>query len=135
MFLCPSNMFCTVQVPLYALSMFQYQYCSCSGTRIVGYPILQVIRYQKVLQSSGTHTPCHPILCSDPVLPLHSFGTISLPLLVPASYGTSSLPLLVPASSGTRLRLFRYWLHLILPSRSSGTDIRNYFHMVLNPYL
>jgi hypothetical protein len=56
MFLCPRSMFCIVHFLIYALSMFWYLYCSCSGTDIVGHLVLQVIRYQKVLQSTSTCT-------------------------------------------------------------------------------
>jgi hypothetical protein len=56
MFICPRNMLCIVQVPVYALSMFWYLYCSYYGTCIASHLILQVIWYQKVLQSTDTYT-------------------------------------------------------------------------------
>jgi hypothetical protein len=109
MFLCPSNMFCTVQVPVYALSMFQYLYCSCSGTRIAGHPILQVIRYQKVLQSTGTCTV----------------------IWYPHSMSSNTLyPVLPLRSSGTNLCLFRYQLHPVPDCAYSGTSSIQYYHHV-----
>jgi hypothetical protein len=114
-------------------------HCPCSGTcivpvlgtRIAGHPVLQVIRYQKVLQSTGTytvistciirtHAPCHPV----PILHVIQYSVRPVPIL--RSSGTPSHP--VPEGSTSHPVLT---LHVIRYSHSISSSTHNSTHPVL----
>jgi hypothetical protein len=135
MFLCPSNMFCTVQVLVYALVhvpipvlfLFWYPHCRSSdtpshpvpeGSTVNQYLHSHPVPTLHVIQSiSYSHTPSHlPLQVIQYHTPCHSVPTLHHPV-----HRLRHIPVLAPSQH--------------IPLKLVSTHSHECVHLVLNPWL